>query len=192
MKVTQKSMMALFVALVSLCQAQTEKEPSKPKCVTLDSSNVCGQVYTGLPVLQPAFASVSDFNEKLGKAFLNEDSIATEFDQFFGCARNDVAPFISSIRFQLSFWCSNAVSDAVKYGCTTNGSPFRLCSDECESSVKSIQAIFDQKEVCKGNATQVENRKGLVNVMSAICGASKTNSGCSHGTAPENKYCGKY
>ena len=194
MKISQQSMIAVLAFLSSFAYAQADaesKEPKKPRCVILDSTNICGQSYTGLPVLEPAFSSVTDFNQKLGQSFLTADSVANQFDQFFGCAKNDVAPLVSSIRFQLSFWCSQSVSEAVKYGCQTNGSPFRLCADECGSSIKSIQTIFDQKDVCKGNQTQIEGRKGLINVMTSICEASKGSQTCVKGTDSEQKHCGK-
>lgn len=182
--------MAIVAFMISFTHAETENNSTKPKCITLDTSNVCGQSYVGLQVLQPAFSSVADFNEKLAKAFLNEDSIATEFDTFFGCSKNDVAPLLSSIRYRLSFWCSQAVSEAVKYGCSGKEGPFRLCTEECDTSVKTTKAILDQKGICKGNATQVENRKGLINVMNAICDASSS-SNCNRGAELETKYCGK-
>lgn len=183
------SMMALFAFMISLTEAQNQTNGSKPNCFALDSTNVCGQAYVGLPVLLPAYTSVADFNEKLARAFLNEDSIATEFETFFGCSKNNLAPLLSSIRFRLSFWCSREVSEAVKYGCSASGAPFRLCPDECNSSVKTTQAILNNQAVCKGNATQVQNTKGLINVMTAVCSLT-TATQCSHGADLEKKYCG--
>lgn len=179
-------MMVVFSTLMSFAQAASD---STSKCLALDSSNICGEAYVGLPVLLPAYKSVADFNQKLARVALNEDLFGAEFETYFGCSKNSVSPLISSVRFRLSFWCSREVSEAVRYGCSDNGKAFRLCPEECTASVTTTKAILDSQACSMGNSTQIQNGKGLINVMNALCSKSD-NSKCTTGAGLELQFCG--
>ena len=199
---TLQSIMLSFLLFSLPTISSQSATPPKIPCLTLDSSNVCGNDFVGYPVV--GFPNVTVFNAALSSAFLDTNSVANEFEHAFGCRSDQIKPVISGFRYQLSFWCSAQVLQALKSGqCSVDAShppkgPL-LCQPECLLATASVQKAFEDTTACPSSASLNSNRTNLITSMSSICSVSKTEQQangphqyCFQGVPLESQSCGMF
>ncbi len=172
-------------------------------CLNLDASSICGKDYIGFPVIGDRYTDVSDFNQKMKESFYNPEKVAQDFEFIFGCPSRTAQSSIPSLRYVMSFWCSNEVEMAIRAGCpvTSTVAPKGpvLCASTCQTAYTSTATILQNRNVCTDQSTdKVNNRTFVLNTMNYYCQMGKTsistngpNKYCTQGTTTEVQYCGK-
>jgi hypothetical protein len=165
-------------------------------CFTLNKDNICGKDFEGLPVSLQTYKTNDEFNSIMTNTFNNVDSVAKEFDDVFGCSSAAVRPGITSMRFQISYACSDAVSKAIAAGCSPSTTPSgkgpALCLPQCEMAVATLERLFQDQTACPGGP-KASNRSLVVEEMRRVCGTyrpAQNNQLCSLGTTAEGQFCG--
>lgn len=166
-------------------------------CFTLNKDNICGKDFEGLPVSLQTYRTNEGFNTILSDTFNNVDSVAKEFEDVFGCPVAAVRSGITSMRFQISYACADAVSKAIAAGCTPSTTPSgkgpALCLPQCEMAVATLERLFQDRTACPGATNG--NRTLVVDEMRRVCGTyrpAQNTQQCSLGTTAEGQFCGTF
>ncbi|RKO97854.1 hypothetical protein CAUPRSCDRAFT_10507 [Caulochytrium protostelioides] len=115
-----------------------------------------------------------------------------------GCTKQTIDLGVGMLRYQLSFWCSKAVSDGLKLGCKDksggDGRNFLLCADSCSAATVTLQTLYTNSTLCPSdNSTLVAARTSLANQFQTNCrdwSSGADASTCWTGTALEAQSCG--
>ncbi len=168
--------------------------PQATTCFSLARDSVCGKDFEGLPVPTDVYKSNEDFNRLIGSTFGNVESVASEFESVFGCPTTGTRAAITSLRFQVSYACADAVSKAIAAGCTPANTPSTkgpaLCLPQCEMAVTTLEKVFQDQTVCPGASNT--NRSLVIAEMRRICGTYRPAQLCSLGTTAEGQFCGAF
>ena len=188
------SVIALALMLPSALAQSTQ---GNGNCITLAANNICGPTFEGMPVRSSEFNSTEAFNQQLETNFGDPNNIATQFRDVFMCTEEAVKPVVTSLRFQVSYACSRAVTDAVKDGCVvfTKKVP-ALCNAQCLMSAATLERVIRNSTYCPvGNQTESTKElvlKSMVQTctMGSDIQSQNENGFCSTGTRAEAANCG--
>jgi hypothetical protein len=164
-------------------------------CITLAANNICGPAFAGMPVRASEFNSTETFNQQLQTNFGDPDNVAAQFRDVFKCTEEAVQPVVTSLRFQVSFACSKAVTDAVKEGCAVpNQSVPALCNAQCRLSVSSLEQVLRNSTLCPGGNETESTKERTLKAMADTCASNiqsrNENAFCSTGSQAEAAHCG--
>jgi hypothetical protein len=169
---------------MGLAAAQTNN------CLILTDKSVCGPEYKGLPVLSSAdsFSTLEEFDKSI-KDVLNPTIMSEHYASQFQCNRTNVMRSLGAIRYQNTFWCSFYVTYAISQGCKSTNSEkpngFPICKQECHMHVSTVNNSISS---CSNKTAAEGFLNNLTNWCTSEVGDEKSQ--CSHGIAPEDKYCG--
>ena len=139
-------------------------------CITLAANNIWGPTFEGMPVRSSEFNSTETFNQQLQTNFGYPDNVATQFRDVFKCTEEAVQPVVTSLRFQVSFACSKAVTDAVKEGCAVpNQNVPGLCNAQCLLSVSSLEQVPRNSTLCPGGNEAESTKERTLKAMADTC-----------------------
>ncbi|KAJ3326714.1 hypothetical protein HDU76_012706 [Blyttiomyces sp. JEL0837] len=167
------------------------------QCFTISANSLCGPDYAGLPAPIAAFATEDAMNAFL-QTTIDTTALTSKFIDREGCTSATPAYFQSNFRYQLSYWCSKILVDAIHANCgPPPGLPI-LCSEQCTIASGSVSAIVNNPNLCpaSGNATINANRNDVVQRFMTQCSDSNTvinaNNGgtCVKGVPAEISNCG--
>ena len=166
--------MILLLLLVEYVSSQ-----SCSQSITLPSNSICGPKFEGAPVLFPAF---EEFTKNI---FQLSDASASmiQINRNGNC--NISQDDIKKQQYQISFFCSLMVSDALKSQCNS-ASPFvpeknKICSNICNAARRSVS---------KGLST-CSDSKTITSVFSFCSSGSDSSDSCFSGVTSEIESCGK-
>lgn len=166
-------------------------------CTILDGTNICGDAYTGYPVLSSVFSDTKSFNAYF-RANITEDTfVSSSFNKDFSCSSPVLTDSIKkTLRYQTSFYCSSIVTDAVIKGCAfvptlpVNGPV--LCDSKCQIAEASLRSLFTNTTSCPIVSTDaVMKRNAFLKSVSDQCRDFRiASSVCVSGQPIEIKNCG--
>jgi hypothetical protein len=155
-----------------------------------------------MPILKSRFNDLTIFNNSIQDiASLNKTS--ESFSRDFGCRKGDLLP--KQLRFQVSWWCMKAISDAIDQGCSpSDSSAFpkgpNFCLAECSLAARTVSTVLQNTTLCPAttNTTITSSRSSLANGLAAFCSklrvtsnsTADSSSTCFHGVATDVKFCG--
>jgi hypothetical protein len=174
-----------------------------PACIILNPNSICGRLYNGYPVLQSTFSDQAAVDSFIKLNVISSSNVEQAFTSSFGCTAGDpLTKAIANRRYHTSYQCSKNVDDAITRGCTFDTEKFPasgpvLCSDNCQSAVSSLRAIFNSESACPASVSESiqSSRDALVTRFTSYCSsanetASTQNGLCASGAQVDKVNCG--
>lgn len=179
-------------------------------CITLDASTPCGPAYAGWPVPDypgaENYHNVADFSKFVTENWGGTNKQFQSFVTSQGCTASNISGQ-QSLRYQMSFWCSFIVTDALKYSnlpncrAPANKVPASImpCADKCTLAGDTLRSFFDSSACGLTTDAKINNdRTAAVNLIRQHCSTTvataigRNPGSCLNGIPVEEPNCGEY
>ncbi|KAI9091131.1 hypothetical protein DFS34DRAFT_597299 [Phlyctochytrium arcticum] len=163
MRTSQTLRLASLFILAIAGGSEAQRTPDPASCSILTTSTLCGSDYVGWPIYN---VTSEQFNTALQSLAVETRQMEALLKTSTGCLASTPASVsteaITSLRYQVSVWCSAAVLDALNiFQCkppspeaadptavASGVQPSILCAKHCSAATSSIQLFFANQTLC--------------------------------------------